>query len=348
MTERPDDLSVMTTERPVPAPGAGPSAGQRTDAAAAMAKAATLTEALPWLDRFHGQTVVIKYGGHAMTDEALQVAFAQDVVFLRYAGLRPVVVHGGGPQISAQLERLGVASTFAAGLRVTTPETMDVVRMVLTGQVNRDVVGLINRHGPFAVGMSGEDANLFTASRRGAVVDGEPVDIGMVGEIDTVDPAALRVLLADGRVPVVSSVARGTGGEIYNVNADTAAAALAVALGAAKLVVLTDVEGLYADWDEGNSSPVQFAASPVAMNRAGDQLPPAGDVISLLTAADLERLLPGLSTGMIPKMEACLRAVRGGVPQAHVLDGRLPHSVLLEIFTDSGIGTMVIPDGAGS
>ncbi len=348
MTERPADLSVMTTERPEPAPGAGPSAGERTDAAAAMAKAATLIEALPWLDRFHGQTVVIKYGGHAMTDGALQVAFAQDVVFLRYAGLRPVVVHGGGPQISAHLERLGVASTFTGGLRVTTPETMDVVRMVLTGQVNRDVVGLINRHGPFAVGMSGEDANLFTASRREALVDGEPVDIGMVGEIDTVDPAALRALLADGRVPVVSSVARGAGGEIYNVNADTAAAALAVALGAAKLVVLTDVEGLYAGWDEGNSSPVQFPTPPGAKIRTGDQVPRSGDVLSLLTAAELERLLPSLSAGMIPKMEACLRAVRGGVPQAHVLDGRLPHSVLLEIFTDSGIGTMVIPDGAHS
>jgi acetylglutamate kinase len=205
--------------------------GQGADAAAALAKAATLIEALPWLDRFHGQTAVIKYGGHAMTDGALRAAFAQDVVFLRYAGLRPVVVHGGGPQISAHLERLGVASTFTAGLRVTTPEMMDVVRMVLTGQVNRDVVGLINRHGPFAVGMSGEDANLFTASRRGAVVDGELVDIGLVGEIDAVNPAALQVLLADGRVPVVSSVARGAGGEIYNVNADTAAAALAVALG---------------------------------------------------------------------------------------------------------------------
>ena len=348
MTERPDDLSVMTTERPAPAPGAGPSAGERSDTAAAMAKAATLIEALPWLDRFHGQTVVIKYGGHAMTDGALQVAFAQDVVFLRYAGLRPVVVHGGGPQISAHLERLGVASTFTAGLRVTTPETMDVVRMVLTGQVNRDVVGLINRHGPFAVGMSGEDANLFTASRREALVNGELVDIGMVGEIDTVNPAALRALLADGRVPVVSSVARGAGGEIYNVNADTAAAALAVALGAAKLVVLTDVEGLYAGWDVGNSSPVQFPAPPGAKIRTGDQVPPSGDVISLLTAAELERLLPSLSAGMIPKMEACLRAVRGGVPQAHVLDGRLPHSVLLEIFTDSGIGTMVIPDGAHS
>ena len=331
------------TERRAPTLEAGQPAPQRTDAAAAMAKAATLIEALPWLDRFHGQTVVIKYGGHAMTDKALQIAFAQDVVFLRYAGLRPVVVHGGGPQISAHLERLGVASTFTAGLRVTTPETMDVVRMVLTGQVNRDVVGLINRHGPFAVGMSGEDANLFTASRREAVVDGEAVDLGLVGEIDVVDPAALRVLLADGRVPVVSSVARGDGGEIYNVNADTAAAALAVALGAAKLVVLTDVEGLYADWPAG---PAQ--GTPAAPVPAGGGAPSLPNVISALTAAGLERLLPSLNAGMIPKMEACLRAVRGGVPQAHVLDGRLPHAVLLEIFTDSGIGTMVIPDGTGS
>jgi acetylglutamate kinase len=290
-------------------------------------KAAVLIEALPWLDRFHGKTVVIKYGGHAMTDAALRAAFAQDVVFLRYAGLRPVVVHGGGPQISAHLARLGLDSTFTAGLRVTTPETMDVVRMVLTGQVNRDVVGLINRHGPFAVGMSGEDANMFTARKRHAVVDGTPVDIGLVGEIETVDPAAARALIADGRIPVVSSVARGTGGEVYNVNADTAAAALAVALGAAKLVVLTDVAGLYAGWPAD-----------------GDGAGRPADVISLLTATGLERLLPRLTSGMIPKMEACLHAVRGGVPQAHVLDGRLPHSVLLEIFTDSGIGTMVVPD----
>jgi acetylglutamate kinase len=296
---------------------------------ASSAKAAVLIEALPWLDRFHGKTVVIKYGGHAMTDDSLRRAFAQDVVFLRYAGLRPVVVHGGGPQISAQLARLGLDSTFTAGLRVTTPETMDVVRMVLTGQVNRDVVGLINQHGPFAVGMSGEDANMLTARKRHARVDGTPVDIGLVGEIETVDPAAVRALIADGRIPVVSSVARGIGGEVYNVNADTAAAALAVALGAAKLVVLTDVEGLYADWPGDGD---------------GDGQP--GDVISLLTATGLERLLPGLASGMIPKMEACLHAVRGGVPQAHVLDGRLPHSVLLEIFTDSGIGTMIVPDGA--
>jgi acetylglutamate kinase len=219
--------------------------------------------------------------------------------------------------------------------------------MVLTGQVNRDVVGLINRHGPFAVGMSGEDANLFTASRRGALVDGQLVDIGLVGEIDAVDAAALRAMLADGRVPVVSSVARGADGEIYNVNADTAAAALAVALQAAKLVVLTDVEGLYGDWPAGTPSPDDAPLAGDQAALAGDQPPLAGDVISLLTAAELEQLLPGLSAGMIPKMEACLRAVRGGVPQAHVLDGRLPHSVLLEIFTDSGIGTMVIPDGGG-
>ena len=218
-------------------------------------------------------------------------------------------------------------STFKAGLRVTSPEAMDVVRMVLTGQVNRDLVGLVNRHGPFAVGMSGEDANLFTARRRGAVVDGQPVDLGQVGEIDAVDPGAVLALLRDGRVPVVSSVARGVHGEVYNVNADTAAAALAVALGAAKLVVLTDVEGLYPDWRGG----------------AGAS---RGEVISQLSAAELAAMLPGLSAGMIPKMEACLRAVRGGVPQAHVLDGRLPHSVLLEIFTDSGIGTMVVPDPA--
>jgi len=286
----------------------------------ASAKAATLIEALPWLNRFHGQTVVIKYGGHAMVEEELRLAFAQDLVFLRYAGLRPVVVHGGGPQITAQLGRLGVESTFTAGLRVTTPEAMQVVRMVLSGTVNKDIVGLINRHGPFAVGLSGEDARTFTAVRKMAVVDGEPVDIGLVGDIVATDPGAIGALLADGRIPVVSSVAAGRDdAEVYNVNADTAAAALAVALGAAKLVVLTDVAGLYRDW------------------------PSSAGVISELTAAELERLLPGLSAGMIPKMEACLTAVRGGVPQAHVLDGRLSHAVLLEIFTDSGIGTMVLP-----
>jgi acetylglutamate kinase len=304
----------------------GSDAGQ----AGALAKAATLIEALPWLEQFHGATVVIKFGGHAMTDDDLCLAFAQDVVFLRYAGLRPVVVHGGGPQISEQLGKLGIESTFAAGLRVTTPETMDVVRMVLTGQVNRDLIGQINRHGPFAVGMSGEDANLLTAIRAQATVDGTPVDLGQVGEITAVDPGAVRALIADGRIPVISSVATGAAGEIYNVNADTAAAAVAVALGAAKLVLLTDVAGLYASW------PGEGAAGQ------------PGEVISELDADELAKMLPGLDGGMIPKMEACLTAVRGGVPRAHVLDGRLPHAVLLEIFTDSGIGTMVVPDGAGT
>ena len=304
---------------------------------AESAKASVLIEALPWLARFHGQTVVIKYGGHAMTDEELRHTFAQDLVFLRYAGLRPVVVHGGGPQITEQLDRLGVESTFTAGLRVTTPEAMEVVRMVLSGKVNKDLVGLINRYGPFAVGMSGEDARTFTAIRKAAIVDGQPVDIGLVGEIVATDSGAIGALLADGRIPVVSSVAAGEDGQVYNVNADTAAGALAVALGAAKLVVLTDVPGLYRDWPSSAGGPPAGGAAPAD--------PAPADVISQLTTGELERLLPGLSAGMIPKMEACLTAVRGGVPQAHVLDGRLSHAILLEIFTDAGIGTMVLPEG---
>ena len=285
----------------------------------ALAKAAVLAEALPWLERFRGRTVVVKYGGHAMTEESLRLAFAQDIVFLRHVGLRPVVVHGGGPQISAMLGRLGVPTEFKGGHRVTTPETMDVVRMVLTGQVQREVVGLINNHGPFAVGMSGEDAHLFTAERRDVVVEGVPTDLGLVGDVVRVEPAFVQGLLDDGLVPVVSSVARGDDGAVYNVNADTAAAALAVALGAEKLVVLTDVEGLYADW------------------------PASDEVISELTAAELARLLPTLASGMIPKMEACLRAVQGGVPKAHILDGRVLHALLLEVFTSEGVGTQVIP-----
>jgi acetylglutamate kinase len=293
--------------------------------AQATVKAATLIEALPWLDRFHDTTVVIKYGGHAMTDDDLRAGFAQDLVFLRHAGLRPVVVHGGGPQVTEHLDRLGIESVFTAGLRVTTEETIDVVRMVLNGKVNKDLVGMINRYGALAVGLSGEDANTFTARRKAAVVDGEQVDIGLVGEIVTTDPGLVKGLLADGRIPVLSSVARGAdnNGTVYNVNADTAAAALAVELGAAKLVVLTDVAGLYRDW------------------------PASTEVISRLAAAELEDLLPTLSSGMIPKMEACLTAVRGGVPQAHVLDGRLEHAILLEMFTDSGIGTMVSADPGG-
>jgi acetylglutamate kinase len=332
----------VIAEQGVPG-GRPPGPTEQEEHAGALAKAATLIEALPWLERFHGQVVVIKYGGHAMTDESLRIAFAQDVVFLRYAGLRPVVVHGGGPQISAHLDRLGMESTFRAGLRVTTPEAMEVVRMVLTGQVNRDVVGLINRHGPFAVGMSGEDAQLLTARRVVATTDdGEVVDIGHVGEVVSVNPGAVSALIADGRIPVLSTVARSGSGEVLNVNADTAAAALAVALGAVKLVMLTDVAGLYANWPGSPAAPGESAQAN-GVSPAGDGRPP--EVISELTVSELAAMVPQLSDGMIPKMEACLTAVRGGVPQAHVLDGRLPHAVLLEIFTDSGIGTMVVRDG---
>jgi acetylglutamate kinase len=291
--------------------------------AKALEKANVLVDALPWLERFHGRTIVVKFGGNAMTDQALQEAFAEDVVFLRYVGMRPVVVHGGGPQITRQLERLGIVSVFESGHRVTTPEAMDVVRMVLVGQVQREIVGLVNAHGPFAVGLSGEDANLFTAEPHHLEVDGERVDLGLVGNVVKVEPGVVQGLVADGRIPIVSSVARGTAGEIYNVNADTAAAALAVALGAEKLVVLTDVEGLYGDWPTDGSEP-----SP-------------DDVISSISADDLEARLPSLSTGMVPKMDACLRAVRGGVPKAHVIDGRVPHALLVEVFTDEGVGTEV-------
>jgi acetylglutamate kinase len=290
------------------------------DRQAALAKAATLTEALPWLERLHDRTVVIKYGGNAMVDDDLRRAFAKDIVFLRYAGLRPVVVHGGGPQISQMLQRLDIASEFKGGLRVTTAETMDVVRMVLVGQVGRELVGLLNQHGPLAVGLSGEDGGLFTAQRTGALIDGETVDVGLVGDVVDVRPEAVLDLIEAGRIPVVSSVAPDPSGQVHNVNADTAASSLAVALGAEKLVVLTDVEGLYADW------------------------PASDEVVSEIRAKELDAMLPELASGMIPKMDACLRAVRGGVARAHVLDGRVPHALLLEVFTDEGIGTMVLPD----
>jgi acetylglutamate kinase len=289
------------------------------DLGIALGKASTLIEALPWLARFHGSVVVIKYGGHVMADPEVQRAFAADLVFLRYVGIRPVVVHGGGPQISDMLARLGIDTEFRGGLRVTTAESIDVVRMVLVGQVGRQLVGLINEHGPFAVGMSGEDARLFTASRRPAYVDGAPVDVGLVGDVAQVDITAITDLLAAGRIPVIATVAPDPDGVVHNLNADTAAGGLAAALGARKLVVLTDVPGLYPDW------------------------PNTEKVLSQINADELVELLPRLETGMIPKMEACLRAIHGGVPAAHIVDGRVPHSILLEIFTDEGFGTMVTP-----
>jgi acetylglutamate kinase len=287
----------------------------------AAAKADVLIESLPWLQRFAGEIVVVKFGGNAMIDEDLKRAFAQDMVYLRHVGLRPVVVHGGGPQISSMLERLGIPSEFRGGYRVTTPEAMEIVRMVLTGQVSRELVSLINEHGPLASAISGEDAGLFGGRRRGAIVDGETVDIGLVGDVVEVDPAAVLAEVEAGRIPVVSSIAPDLDvpGQSLNVNADSAAASLAVALGAAKLVVLTDVAGLYRAWPDPES------------------------LVSVIDTAELQGLLPALESGMIPKMSACLEAVLGGVPKAAVIDGRRPHSILLEIFTDAGIGTEVVP-----
>jgi acetylglutamate kinase len=292
-----------------------------TEQLSAVEKASILTEALPWLESYAGKTVVIKYGGNAMIDEGLRAAFASDIVFMKRCGVHPVVVHGGGPQISAMLDRLGIESEFRGGLRVTSPEAMEIVRMVLVGQVGRDLVGLINQHSTLAVGMSGEDGGLFTAQRKAAVVDGEEVDLGLVGEVTQVQTEAIDGLIRAGSIPVVASIAPNADGLVHNVNADTAAAALAVALQADRMVMLTDVPGLYADW------------------------PNTDQVIPELPASRLRQLLSGLTAGMVPKMEACLRAVDGGLTRATVTDGRVSHALLLEAFTDAGIGTMVTRDG---
>jgi acetylglutamate kinase len=281
-------------------------------------KAQVLAEALPWLKQLHGKIVVVKYGGNAMTDDTLKHAFAADMAFLRNCGIHPVVVHGGGPQITTMLQRLGIAGDFKGGFRVTTPEVLDVARMVLFGQVGRELVNLINAHGPYAVGITGEDAQLFTAVRRRVTVDGVATDIGLVGDVAQVNSAAVLDLIAARRIPVVSTLAPDTDGVVYNINADTAAAALAEALGAEKLLMLTDVEGVYTRWPDRES------------------------LVSEIDTATLTQLLPTLETGMIPKVEACLRAVAGGVPSAHVIDGRVEHCVLVELFTDAGTGTKVV------
>jgi len=283
-------------------------------------RATVLAEALPWLQHYRDKIVVVKYGGNAMVDESLKAAFAADMVFLRTVGAKPVVVHGGGPQINEMLGKLGIEGEFKGGFRVTTPEIVDVVRMVLFGQVGRGLVNLINSHGPYAVGTSGEDAGLFSARKRLVDVDGVPTDIGMVGEIVDVNPEAVMDIIEAGRIPVVSTIAPGQDGEVYNINADIAAGALATALGAERLVILTNVEGLYTDWPNRDS------------------------LVSKIEVEKLKALLPGLDSGMIPKMESCLMAVESGVSASHVIDGRIAHAVLLELLTMGGIGTMVLPN----
>jgi acetylglutamate kinase len=290
-----------------------------TETVPTRTKAKVLAGALPWLKQLHDKIVVVKYGGNAMTDDSLKRAFADDMVFLRNCGIHPVVVHGGGPQISAMLKRLGIEGDFKGGFRVTTPEVLDVARMVLFGQVGRELVGLINSHGPYAVGITGEDAQLFTAVRRSVNVDGVATDIGLVGDVQTVDTAAVVDLIGAGRIPVVSTIAPDVVGIVHNINADTAAAALAEALGAEKLLMLTDVEGLYTDWPDRTS------------------------LVSEIDTDTLTALLPSLESGMVPKIEACLRAVNGGVPSAHVIDGRVEHCVIAELFTDEGTGTKIRP-----
>ena len=271
------------------------------------------------LSTYAGSTIVVKYGGNAMVAPELKEAFAADIAQLRAAGIRVVVVHGGGPQISSMLNRLGIASEFRGGLRVTTPEALDVVRMVLVGQVGREIVNLVNAHAPVAVGMSGEDAVTFTAVRKGLVLDGVEIDLGLVGDVSEVSPQLVLDHLDSGRVPVVATLAPDKNGVVHNVNADTAAAALATALGAVRLVVLTDVAGLYADW------------------------PSSTEVVERITATELAELLPSLESGMRPKMEACLVAVQSGVPQATVVDGRVPHIVLADL-AGTAHGTTVVPD----
>ncbi len=292
---------------------------EQQDQKIAAIKAETLIESLPWLQKFHGKVVVVKFGGNAMVDAELQKAFAEDMAYLRWVGIRPVVVHGGGPQISARLAELGIESEFRGGFRVTTSETINIVRDVLRDQISAQLAALIQDAGAKTLILSGEDANLFRADKTLLETEQGSVDLGLVGEVTQVNPRIVLEALEAGKIPVISTVAPTTAGELLNVNADLAAAALAVALGAEKLMVLTDVPGLYSDWPNRDS------------------------LVSEINSKELEELLPTLESGMIPKMQSCLKAVQGGVPTAHVIDGRTPHSILLEIFTVTGVGTIVLP-----
>jgi len=280
----------------------------------AAGKAAVLAEALPYIREFSGRTVVVKYGGNAMTDPELVDLFAQDIVLMRLVGMNPVVVHGGGPQISELMRRLGKEPVFVNGLRVTDAETIDIVRMALVGQVNREVVAGINRHAPFAVGLSGEDAGLITVTAR------DPA-LGFVGDVDRINAFVLERQINQELVPVVATVGVDEAGQAYNVNADAAAGAIAEALGAEKLVYLTNVAGLYRDFGDDST------------------------LISQISATELEALMQtgALSEGMVPKIASCVAALRNGVGRAHLLDGRIPHALLLEFFTREGVGTMVTP-----
>ena len=271
------------------------------------------------LEDFRGKIVVVKYGGNAMTDDALKTAFAEDMVALHKAGVHPVVVHGGGPQISAMLKRLGIDGEFKGGFRVTTPEVLDVARMVLFGSVGRELVNLINAHGPYAMGLTGEDARLLTAVRRSVLVDGVNVDIGLVGDVDAVNADVLHHMIDAGRIPVISTIGPDAAGVVHNINADTAAAAVAEALGAESLLMLTDVEGLYTRWPDRSS------------------------LVREIDVATLTGLLPTLQEGMVPKIEACLRAVDAGVPSAYVIDGRVAHCVVAQLLNGKSTGTKVVP-----
>lgn len=287
-------------------------------------KANILVEALPYIRKFHGKTIVIKYGGHAMVNEDLKKAVMQDVILMKLVGMHPVVVHGGGPEITGMLKRLNIESNFVGGLRITDEATMEIVEMVLVGKLNKEIVALINRLGGKAVGLSGKDANLIEAKQKLGKVRGEDgkvdlVDIGFVGDVTRINPGLVQNLMAEGYIPVVSPVGVGESGESYNINADYVAGELAASLKADKLILLTDVQGIFEDFNDRDS------------------------LISELRLDDITGKISSgvISGGMIPKVECCADAINGGVNSAHIIDGRIPHSLLLEIFTDRGIGTMV-------
>ncbi len=286
-------------------------------------RADILIEALPYIRRFYGKTIVIKYGGHAMVDEGLKDSFARDVVMMKYIGINPVVVHGGGPQIGAYLKKLGKSSTFVQGMRVTDEETMDIVEMVLVGKVNKEIVGLINRHGGTAVGLSGKDANLIRAEKyylsAEKVKDTPPeiIDIGLVGKVTQINAEVIRSMTADGVIPVIAPTGVGDRGETYNINADLVAGAVASALEAEKLILLTDVPGV--------------------LNRQGELIPAMDDKMTRLMIED-----GTIAGGMFPKVKCCLKSLKAGVKKAHIVDGRLKHTILLEMFTDQGIGTEIV------